>query len=280
MKLVHLSDLHFGKIAHPAIVPALIDEVNGRDVDLVAISGDLTQRARHREFRAAVAMFEQLHAPTLVVPGNHDVFPWWFPVRRLFQPLARYQSYFGSDLWPTHETDGLSVLGVNSAHGRTIKGGMLGTDVHVRVHSYFDRITDRDFKVLVLHHHLTKIQSLGPHDVARNARHTLEAAATAGVDLVLCGHLHVSHIEPLPIRPLGHQLVVASAGTATSSRGRDSNRDTNFFNLIEVFDDRFVIEERKYNLETNRFEIEASREFERANQRARHEQSHAREGRP
>ncbi len=264
MKLVHLSDLHFGKIAHPSIVPALIDEINEREVELVAVSGDITQRARNREFRAFMAMQEQFQAPTLVVPGNHDVYPWWFPLRRIFNPLGRYRSFLGPDLWPVHSTDGLSVLGVNTAHGRTIKGGMLGTDVHLRVHQLFDKVPDRHFKVLVLHHHLTKIQALGPHDVARNARRTLDVASGAGVDLVLCGHLHVSHIEPITVNPQGHQIVVASAGTATSSRGRNSNRDTNYFNLIEIFEDRFVIEERKYNLETKRFEIEASREFERA----------------
>lgn len=264
MKLVHISDLHFGKIAHPSIVPALIKEVNDRDVELVTVSGDVTQRARHREFRGFISMLGQLQAPALVVPGNHDVFPWWFPLRRLITPLARYESYLGDDLWPVHETDGLSVLGINSAHGRTIKGGMLGTDVHLRVQQHFDNVSDRHFKVLVLHHHLTKIQALGPHDIARNARQTLDVASRAGVDLVLCGHLHVSHIEPLPIHPQGHQLVIASAGTSTSSRGRDSNRDTNLYNLIEIADERFVIEERKYNLKTKRFEIEATTEFERS----------------
>ncbi len=263
MKLVHISDLHFGKIAHPSIVPALIDEVNERDIDLVAVSGDVTQRARHREFRGFMAMIEQFRPPTLVVPGNHDVFPWWFPIRRLFSPLARYRSYLGDDLWPVFEADGLFVLGINSAHGRTIKGGMLGTDVHIRVKQYFDQVPDRHFKVLVLHHHLTKIQALGPHDVARNAQHTLDIASSSGVDLVLCGHLHVSHIEPITVHPEGKQVVIASAGTATSSRGRDSNRDTNYYNLIEIFEERFVIEERKYNLKTKRFEIEASTEFER-----------------
>ena len=48
MKLIaHLSDLHFGRIDEATIQP-VIKTVTGLDPDLVAVSGDLTQRARER----------------------------------------------------------------------------------------------------------------------------------------------------------------------------------------------------------------------------------------
>ncbi|PSQ78533.1 MAG: transcriptional regulator, partial [Bacteroidetes bacterium QH_8_67_23] len=41
MTIAHLSDLHFGKIAHDDIVPHLVAEINGSGADLVVVSGDL-----------------------------------------------------------------------------------------------------------------------------------------------------------------------------------------------------------------------------------------------
>lgn len=263
MKIAHISDLHFGKIAHPDIVDALIGEVDHADIELITISGDLTQRARRREYLAAQEMLARIDRPVLVVPGNHDVYPWWRPISRIFRPLARYRAFMGDDLTPTFERDGLSVLGLNSAHGRTVKGGLIGDEVHEHVGTHFSSVSASVFKVLVLHHHLTQIQAIEGHDIARNAQKTLEVASDTGVDLILCGHLHVSHVEPFAMKPGGHHVVIASAGTATSSRGRDTNRDTNYYNVVTVGRDSFQVEERKFDLTTRRFVSEAVREFER-----------------
>jgi len=243
--IAHVSDPHFGRIAHAGIVDALVEEINAEPVDLVAVSGDLTQRARPKEFEAANRMMDRFRAPVLVVPGNHDVYPWWRPLRRIMAPLGRYRSLVTRDLTPSRVTDRVAVLGINSAHGRTIKGGRIGARERHTIRQFYRGQDDR-FKVLVLHHHLTTIQDLGPHDVAQQAKATLKLAAEAGVNLVLCGHLHISHIEPLEIVPDERRIVIASAGTATSNRGRGSNRKTNFYNRIQVREDDFRIEERRY----------------------------------
>ena len=262
-KIAHLSDVHFGKIAQPGIVEALVGEINAANVRLVAISGDLTQRARNREYREVKAMLDAFEAPTLVVPGNHDVYAWWNPLSRIFSPLNRYLRHITDDLTPTFEADGLAAMGVNSAHGRTIKGGRIGSAAREAISEFFADKGGDVFKVLVVHHHLTKIQALGSHDVARKAQKALHVASDVGVDLVLCGHLHVSHIHPVEVEPGVHRLVIASAGTATSSRGRASNRDTNFYNLIRIAPDAFEIEERCYLPEKSRFEATHTTRFER-----------------
>jgi 3',5'-cyclic AMP phosphodiesterase CpdA len=243
-------------------VDALVREINERPVDLVAVSGDLTQRARPGEFEAATAMIRRFEPPTLVVPGNHDVYPWWRPFRRMLTPLKRYRHLVSADLTPSTVTDEVAVLGINSAHGRTIKGGRIGAQERHAIRQFF-RGVDGQFKVLVLHHHLTKIQALGPHDVARQAEATLHAAAEAGVHLILCGHLHISHVEPLEIVPNERRIVIASAGTATSTRGRGSNRKTNFYNRIQVDDDAFRVEERRYLPEDDRFVVDNVTSFDR-----------------
>ncbi|HMB91955.1 MAG TPA: metallophosphoesterase [Rhodothermales bacterium] len=253
MILAHLSDIHFGRIAYPEIVDGLVEEVNTNEVDLVVVSGDLTQRARPSQYRAARAMIDAFTAPTLVVPGNHDVYAWWRPASRIVSPLRRYRKYITDDLLPTFERNGVAVLGINSAYGRTVKGGRIGSEARARIGSFFGEQPEDTFNVLVVHHHLMQIQALGSHDVARKARRTLEQAAQAGVDLILCGHLHVSHVEPVELDEWEHRLVIVSAGTATSNRGRPPHRATNFYNRIEVEADAFTIEERRYDPEAHRF---------------------------
>lgn len=261
MTIAHVSDLHFGRIAHPGIVEALTDEVNAPDVDLVVLSGDLTQRARPREFEAARSLLDAIQPPTLVVPGNHDVYPWWRPLKRLRTPLRRYKQAITDDLAPSFETDGVAVLGISSAHGATIKGGRVTDGDRTAIRDYFADVPAAAFRVLVLHHHLTKIRGIGPHDVARQARKTLATAAEAKVRLILCGHLHVSHIETLNVE--GRHIVVASAGTATSNRWREPTGPVNFYNRVTVEPDAFAVEERRYVPDERRFVRDGVTRFDR-----------------
>ena len=59
--IVHLSDIHFGSV-DPLVVNPLIEAVNGLKPDLVAVSGDLTQRARSHQFKAARAFLDRFNA--------------------------------------------------------------------------------------------------------------------------------------------------------------------------------------------------------------------------
>lgn len=262
MLIAHLSDVHFGRIAHDEIVETLVAEVNARGVDLVVVSGDLTQRARRKQYEAARAMLDAFTAPTLVVPGNHDVYAYWYPLGRLFLPLRRYRRYITDDLTPTFEQGDVAVLGINSAYGWTIKGGRLRKQELDAIESYFSEV-EASFKILVVHHHLLQLQEIGAHDVMRRARQALRLASRVGVDLVLCGHLHVSHVEPVELDPAGHRLVIVSAGTATSNRGRGAHRQTNFYNLIEIADEAFEIEERRFDPEAGAFVRERTTRFDR-----------------
>ena len=89
-RIAHLSDIHFG--AHDEkIVAAAEAWLQKRRPDLVVISGDLTQRAREAQFRAASAWLNRLRSAgleVLVIPGNHDV-PLYDVVRRFASPLRR-----------------------------------------------------------------------------------------------------------------------------------------------------------------------------------------------
>ncbi|MGB3541671.1 metallophosphoesterase family protein [Rubrivirga sp.] len=265
--IAHLSDVHFGRISDARVVDGLVDEVNAAGVDVVVVSGDLTQRARTREFRAARAMLDRFEPPVIVVPGNHDVRAWWHhPVDRLFSPTKRFQGHITADLRPTHVEVGVAVFGLNSAHGWTIKGGRILRDDLDAMEAFFDAHPPETFRVLTLHHHVVRLDALGDHDVSRGAALALEAVRRSRVDLVLCGHLHVSHVEAVEMsssRSDPHRVVIASAGTATSDRGRGTNRMTNFYNWIVVRPDTFEVRERRFDHGAGRFEDVRTTTFDR-----------------
>lgn len=263
VRIAHVSDVHFGKIAHPRVVEALLADVNALGADVVAVSGDLTQRALPTQYAAARDFLGRFAPPVLVVPGNHDVYAWWRPAGRIMDPLRRWREYITDDLTPRLCHAGVSIFGLNSATGLTVKGGHVRSEDREAMMGFFRQCSPADFRVLVIHHHLTRVKALGPHDIARNAAETLDAAVEVGVDLILCGHLHISHIEPVEIVPAEHRLVIASAGTATSSRGRKQHRKANFYNVVTVRRGDFVIEERLYDPESGLFRTEMETTFER-----------------
>src|SRR5213593_2266921 len=124
--LVHLSDLHFGRVDEQIIEP-LISAVTQINPDLVAVSGDLTQRARSQQFREARAFLDALPQPQIVVPGNHDV-PLHNVFSRFLQPLAKYRRYISEDLQPFFQDEEIAVLGVNTARSLTLKGGRINEE--------------------------------------------------------------------------------------------------------------------------------------------------------
>src|SRR3981081_4272469 len=124
--LVHLSDLHFGRVDEQLIGP-LISAVTEVNPDLVAVSGDLTQRARSHQFREARAFLDALPQPQIVVPGNHDV-PLHNVLTRFLRPLDKYKRFITDDLQPFYADEEIVVVGVNTARSLTIKGGRINED--------------------------------------------------------------------------------------------------------------------------------------------------------
>ena len=57
--IAHISDLHFGA-EDPRIVEGLTESIAEYHPSVVVISGDLTQRARKRQFEAAGAFNQRL----------------------------------------------------------------------------------------------------------------------------------------------------------------------------------------------------------------------------
>src|SRR3989440_8090724 len=122
-KIVHLSDLHFGRVDESLVGP-LVSAVNEAGPSLVVVSGDVTQRARAAQFREARAFLDRLPRPQVVVPGNHDV-PLWDVLARFRSPLEKFRRHVSDDPGPFYEDDEVAGAGVNTARSWTLKYGRI-----------------------------------------------------------------------------------------------------------------------------------------------------------
>jgi 3',5'-cyclic AMP phosphodiesterase CpdA len=228
--IVHLSDLHFGRL-DPRVVDPLIRAIRDIAPDLVAVSGDLTQRARRRQFADARAFLEALPFPRLVVPGNHDV-PFFDVARRFLQPLARYREFISEETEPVYADDEIVVLGLNSARSLSLGRGRLNLDQIVRATERLRAVAPHLVKIVVTHHPFDLPDDYGAEHLVGRATAAMAQFARAGVDLFLAGHLHVSHIGHTAERYkiAGHSALVVQAGTiSTRQRG-----ETNAFNVLRL----------------------------------------------
>lgn len=229
--LVHLSDLHFGRVDQQLIDP-LINSIREINPQVVAVSGDLTQRARSHEFRAARAFLDSLPQPQIVVPGNHDV-PLHNVFTRFLQPLEKYRRYVTDNLEPFFADDEIAVVGVNTARSLVIKGGRINQDQVARIREKLCPFDDRVVKIVVTHHPFDLPEGHHQRDLVGRSRMAMTGLAECGADVFLAGHLHVSHTghtaERYKIR--GHSALVVQAGTASSTRGRG---EVNSFNVLRL----------------------------------------------
>lgn len=230
--LVHLSDLHFGRVDQDLIEPLRRSLARLRPA-LVVVSGDLTQRARRRQFRAARAFLDTLPAPVLAVPGNHDV-PLYDVVRRFLRPLERYRRYIDDDLEPFYVDHEIAVAGLNTARALTVQGGRLNLRQLERVRSRLQEADPHLVRIVVTHHPFDAPAGHGEGKLVGRAALAMESLAACGVDVCLAGHLHVGHVGRAADRyvlPDGRGALLVQAGTATSTRGRG---EVNSFNVLHL----------------------------------------------
>jgi 3',5'-cyclic AMP phosphodiesterase CpdA len=228
MRLLHLSDLHFDRV-DPAACGAVLAFVKEVAPDLVVVTGDLTQRARARQFAKARAFLEAMPVSRLVVPGNHDV-PLWNLARRFLSPLGRYRRYITQDLTPVHVAGDVAVAGLNTAHAWTVKDGAVASEDLAVVCRRLQEANPAAVKIVACHHPLTTTEVRRRRGERRGP---VEVLMECGVDVFLTGHLHLSYAghTAARYRTAGRAAIVVEAGTATSTRLRG---EANGFNLLHV----------------------------------------------
>ena len=237
--IVHISDMHFGRI-DPKLLTPLLKHIMGLQPNLLAVSGDLTQRARSHQFKEARVFLDSLPFPQIIVPGNHDV-PLHNVFSRLFTPLTKYRRYITRDLRPKYCDNEMIVLGINSARSLTIKGGRIGISQIRHIQKQLADAPKGLVKIIVTHHPFGLPDGFGKQDLIGRAGKAMSSFAGSGVDVFLSGHLHVGHTGDTTTNYHidGFGALIVQAGTATSTRHRGAG---NSFNVLRVALDTIEVE--------------------------------------
>ncbi|MBA2242479.1 MAG: metallophosphoesterase [Chthoniobacterales bacterium] len=258
--LIHLSDLHFGRI-NPPILNPLIAFVRETKPDLVAISGDFTQRARTVEYLAAREFLDQIPFPKIVVPGNHDV-----PLRNLFlrfvHSLDSYRRYICDDLQPFFSDEEIAVAGVNTARARTWKDGRINQQQLSKLRATFRALKGNQTRIVVTHHPFDL--PTGAHGaIVGRSRLAMKTLAECQVDMLLAGHFHIADICHTARRynMPGFSALIVSSGTSTSTRARGQ---PNSLNVIHIQEATITIDRRVWGADASAFALASSERFQRS----------------
>jgi 3',5'-cyclic AMP phosphodiesterase CpdA len=225
----HVSDLHFGWPAVPEQIEAIEQIIAVKKYDVVAISGDLTQRARAGEFQRAAAFIRDARkvSKVITVLGNHDVAWWKAPlgIGDKAKVYENYRKFIDRNLEPVLHVGAASFVGINTAHGvtrRTLTWNLRDISIIGDIHKkqldkageLFSKAPPRNARVIVMHHNPVRGELSQRHGL-KNTQKILGAFAEMGVDLVCCGHDHQESV---------HYIEHTRKGTVISTAGTISNR--------------------------------------------------------
>ena len=207
-RLFHISDIHFGLEDRRAL-DWVAHCIAREKPDAVAITGDLTMRARHREFTAACHWIKALDVPVTVEVGNHDL-PYFNLIERFVDPYRRFRSIEGvlerelpipgAKIVPL-KTTARAQLRLNWSKGTVGKAALAQTLAAI------DALPAGTRAIVACHHPLVEAGTRGKA-LTRGGNHALAELARRNVLAVLSGHVHDAFdlIHPTangPVRMIG-----------------------------------------------------------------------------
>jgi len=239
--LFHLSDVHFGLEDVRALDWAKACIVRERPA-AVAITGDLTMRARHREYTAACDWISSLDAPVTVEVGNHDM-PYFNLWERFTDPYRRYRAI---EAVVEREIDlpGLAIVPLKTTARAQWRfpwsNGWITQDALRETLEAIDAQPAGTRVIVAAHHPLIERTPKGKL-LTRGGEQAMAALAARGVLAVLSGHVHDAFdmVRETPEGPL------RMIGAGTLSRRLRSSPPS--FNQLTIAGDEIRVEVR--NLE-------------------------------
>ena len=190
-RILHVSDLHFGRNDKPESVEALARLIEEVRPELVLASGDLTHRGLPSQHDRVAAFLRGLGLPVLSIPGNHDI-PYTFP-KRFTRPWAEFER-----LWettePVYRSERIVAVGLNSVRPWRHQSGRLRPHQVEQAAAAFREAPDGALRVVALHHHLLGAPWRSRKKPVAKRNRVLAGLVEARAELILAGHIHQSTI--------------------------------------------------------------------------------------
>jgi 3',5'-cyclic AMP phosphodiesterase CpdA len=206
--LFHLSDIHFG-LEDERALDWVKQEIADKRPAAVAITGDLTMRARHREYAAACEWISSLDAPVTVEIGNHDM-PYFNLIERFFSPYRRFRAIKGL-IEREIDLPGIAIVPLKTAVRAQPRfnwsKGWVSRSALSKCLAAIDALPKGTKALVAVHHPLREVGTRGTALTA-NGTKALTALARRPVVGVISGHVHdpfdiVEGTDAGPVRMIG-----------------------------------------------------------------------------
>ncbi len=223
-----------------ALLQSLLEDLRGRSVDHLALTGDLCNIALESEWSAALRWIDgsQLSSEQVtVIPGNHDAYVPKVVAAGVFERMfAAYQTAqmrVDQAVYPFVRLRGeVALLCVSTAvpTGDLGAWGKLGAAQLARLESLLEAPEVKGRRRVLLIHHPPLVHRPGEDRNLRDRQELQALLARTGVDLILHGHDHRDFFAQLP-GPGGTAIPVVGAGSASYNGGADRRSRYHIFEL-------------------------------------------------
>jgi 3',5'-cyclic AMP phosphodiesterase CpdA len=219
-RLFHVSDLHFG-CSDGVALDWFASLVRAEKPDAVLVTGDLTMRARTREFAAANEWLLSLGVPVTLEPGNHDL-PYFNPIERFIAPYRRFRAVEKNIERPIALKDVWLVPLKTTRRAQWRLDWSRGAVSHSSLQGALQRLSrkpDGCLAIVTCHHPLMDSEVITARSRTTDGMAALKRLSEAGAHAVLSGHVH----DPFCIRWSDGERSINLIGAGTlSTRQRGS----------------------------------------------------------
>lgn len=212
LRFALLADLHVtpGQVAEEHL-QAIVDDINRQQVDLVVVTGDITNTGSNRELDNVKRILDGIKGGYLIVPGNHET-NWSESAGEHFNRL------WGDDKF-LHTTGDFVLIGFNTGPFMRMGDGHVRTQDIRWIEQQLQAMGDQNKRLLVFAHY--------PLAPGLDRWHELAA-------------LFKEHRARVTFSGHGHQLRLLNAGGIPGVMGRalvERGGDTPGYTLVELAGD-------------------------------------------
>ncbi|RUQ89498.1 metallophosphoesterase [Legionella septentrionalis] len=255
MKILHISDLHFG-MHKPDILDFFLKDVDDIKPDIILVSGDCTQRALKEQYQELLAFLRNIKTEILIVPGNHDV-PLYDVFERFFSPFKPFNTHVSCQYGTEFKNDKIRILGVNSVNPYRVKNGKISQKTLQKIKYYFKQPFS-GLSILFFHHNFDHLYDL--HKPLKNYQQLVNYLPESHIDLICTGHLHYANLSLIK-KNNNRSALILHAGSLSCARKKDAH---NSYFLIEttkngcrielrIFDERGFLTLQEYDIDFSKY---------------------------